>query len=186
MTKTLLEALRHYADFRGRTTRREFWVFVTLTQGIVLLLLLPAWFLLLELLRTVLESPRVLDILVAAIQYPQDAYDLLRDDLPAALLPYGEEFWHETLPASPTTLICTSLALLLTLFLILPTLSITVRRLRDSGHSAWWVLPPCLTLIPLPILADFALLGTIVTLAFCCQKSAAPSLPLDTPAPPAA
>lgn len=186
MTKILLEALRHYADFRGQTTRREFWIFVTLTQGIILLLLLPAFFLLLELLRTVLESPRVLDVLVAAIQYPQDAYDLLQDDLPAALLPYWEEFWNETLPASPVTLICTSSALLLTLLLILPTLSITVRRLRDSGHSAWWVLPPCLTLIPLPILADFALLGTIVTLVFCCQESAASPPPPSPPVPPEA
>lgn len=177
MLASLLHALRHYADFRGFTPRKLFWEFITLSQGAVILLLLPAWLLLLEFLRAVLESPRVLDVLVAMVSQPQDAPLLLREDLPDALRPYGEELLHETLPDSPFTLCCTALSLLLALFFLLPTLSITVRRLRDSGHSAWWVLPPCLAFIPLPLLADIALVGTIVTLIFCCQESAAPTLP---------
>lgn len=177
MFASLLHALRRYADFRGRTPRRPFWEFVTLSQGTVLFLLLPAWFLLLDVLRAALESPRVLDVIVAMVQSPQDAPLLLREDLPEALRPYGEELLHVTLPESPFTLCCTALSLLLALFFLLPTLSITVRRLRDGGHSAWWVLLPCLTFIPLPLLADLALAGSIVTLIFCCQDSVSPTLP---------
>lgn len=46
------------------------------------------------------------------------------------------------------------------LFLLLPSLGLTVRRLHDTGHSAWnllWVLLP--------------LIGTIILLVYFCSRS---------------
>ncbi|MFK3958575.1 DUF805 domain-containing protein [Guptibacillus hwajinpoensis] len=46
------------------------------------------------------------------------------------------------------------------LFIILPSLAVTVRRLHDTGRSGWWVL---IGLIPL--------IGSIVILVFTCLDS---------------
>ncbi|MDO6655237.1 DUF805 domain-containing protein [Anaerobacillus sp. 1_MG-2023] len=46
------------------------------------------------------------------------------------------------------------------LFIILPSLAVTVRRLHDTGRSGWWVL---IGLIPL--------IGSLVILVFTCLDS---------------
>ena len=51
-----------------------------------------------------------------------------------------------------------------TLALLLPNLAVLVRRLHDSGHSAWWLL---IALVPL--------VGAIVLLVFTIQGSAPPN-----------
>ena len=53
---------------------------------------------------------------------------------------------------------------LVALALLLPNLAVTVRRLHDSGHSAWWLL---IGLIPL--------IGGIVLLVFTLQGSDPPN-----------
>lgn len=52
------------------------------------------------------------------------------------------------------------LTVLYSLFVLLPSLAVTVRRLHDTGRSGWWVL---ISLIPL--------IGSIVLLVFTCQDS---------------
>ncbi len=55
-------------------------------------------------------------------------------------------------------------SMLLTIFvwlgLILPSLSVAIRRLHDTSRSGWWIL---ISMIPI--------LGFIVLLVFCLQKS---------------
>jgi uncharacterized membrane protein YhaH (DUF805 family) len=81
---------KHYADFKGRATRQEFWMFVLfhflfLTSIVILLsILLASGFL---------------------------------------------NVWNVGF-----------VFLLINIGLILPSISMTVRRLHDTGHSGWWVL----------------------------------------------
>jgi uncharacterized membrane protein YhaH (DUF805 family) len=49
---------------------------------------------------------------------------------------------------------------LYSLAILLPSLAVTVRRLHDTGRSAWWLL---IGLIPL--------IGAIILLVFACQDS---------------
>lgn len=80
------------------------------------------------------------------------------------------------------------LAALLLLATMIPALSVQVRRLRDSGHSGWWVLwsflahgvregwvlksHPGLTADRVALLLDLLVLGTsIVILVFSLQRS---------------
>lgn len=167
----LLLGFRKYADFSGRTTRRDFWQFVMLTHTLLFLLLLPAWLLLLQWFHDVMNDPRVLDVLVAMIQTPEEAYSLAQFELTDTLRSLWEPFVDEIAEQHLPTLICTIAALVWGGLILIPTLSMTARRLADAGHSRWWLLPPLLLLIPLPIIADAGLIGSIVTLIFCSQPS---------------
>lgn len=53
-----------------------------------------------------------------------------------------------------------TLALLYSLVVFLPALAVSVRRLHDTGRSAWWLL-----------LAFFPVVGWIVLLVFAVQPS---------------
>jgi uncharacterized membrane protein YhaH (DUF805 family) len=53
---------------------------------------------------------------------------------------------------------------LVSLALLLPDLSVLVRRLHDTGHSGWWIL---ISLVPL--------IGAIVLLVFTLQASEPPN-----------
>lgn len=55
--------------------------------------------------------------------------------------------------------VCTAI---LALALLIPSISVTVRRLHDTGRSGWWIL---IGFIPL--------VGALVLLAFMCQESEA-------------
>ncbi|EJL26873.1 DUF805 domain-containing protein [Brevibacillus sp. BC25] len=52
------------------------------------------------------------------------------------------------------------LGMIYSLAVLLPSLSVTARRLHDTGRSGWWIL---LTFIPL--------IGAIILLVFLCQDS---------------
>jgi len=54
------------------------------------------------------------------------------------------------------------LSLIYTIAMILPSLSVAVRRLHDTGRSGWWLL---IVLVPI--------IGAIVLLVFFCQNSEA-------------
>ena len=64
----LLQGFRQYADFSGRTSRRDFWQFVSITQLTFIILLLPAWLVFLEFFREIISNPRVLDLLFCGFQ----------------------------------------------------------------------------------------------------------------------
>lgn len=95
--KEFIDAFKHYADFSGRATRREFWMFILFYS--------------------------IINLIISLID-------------PTVL--YGI-FWIVT---------------------IIPSFSITVRRLRDAGFNVWWVL---LSLIPV--------LGVIILVFMCIKPS---------------
>ena len=63
MFRALLQGFRHYADFRGCSTRAEFFAFLTVTHLIVVLLLAPAIVELLLFWRFAVEDVRFYRIL---------------------------------------------------------------------------------------------------------------------------
>ena len=128
--------VHHYFDFRGKTTRKQFWMFILF--AIIFY---------------------VVGVLIFAI--------------------FG---------ATVDALI----ANVLILFLTIPTLAITSRRLHDTGHSFWWIFCPVCTTISgfLPIgwendlmlnnftfamfwgwFCLFMLVGNILLLVFLCSAS---------------
>ncbi len=170
--KAIINGFRQYAYFSGTTNRRDFWEFIILTHIITVLLLLPAWWLFLQLFSEIINDPRILDLLFATTQTtPDEAYNIICNELTTALADICIPFVQHAPTDYPLILICTAIALLWGLILIVPTLAIIARRLADAGHSRWWVLPPGALCIPLPIVADIALIGSIVTFILCCQAS---------------
>lgn len=163
----LLQGFRLYADFSGRTSRREFWQFVSITQLILILLLLPAWFVFLEFFNELISSPQVLDLMFALFQNP----DILHQELVEEIAAIGKPYVEELLTTYRMHLMCTGIAAVWGLIIVTPTLAITARRLKDAGHSRWWICPLVFLIIPLPFIADIAFICSIITLIYCCQGS---------------
>ncbi len=93
--------LRRYAEFSGRSRRKEYWMFVLLML--------------------------IVGIVVGMVEAALG--------LTGALGPYGP------------------LSLLIGLATLVPSISVSVRRLHDTGRSGWWLL-----LIFLPIIGSIMLL----------------------------
>ena len=179
--RALLLGFRQFADFSGRTPRKDFWQFVSITQLILVALLLPAWFVFLEFFNELLVNSRVLDILCSTPITP----DVVYHDLAAEVAYVWSYFAEDFSTTYRTTFICTIIAVAWGIIIALPTLAITARRLKDAGHSRWWICPFILLCIPLPIIADIAFICSIVTLVFCCQASKDDAAELLPPTPPA-
>lgn len=88
----------HYADFRGRARRREYWMFYLINMLVSLALYLP--------------------FAVQAASAPD----------PATVTPSG------------LALLSLVVAGLYSLFVLIPSLAVSVRRLHDTGRSGWWYL----------------------------------------------
>lgn len=161
----LLQGFRQYADFSGRTSRRDFWQFVSITQVILIILLLPAWFVFLEFFNELISNPQVLDLIFAIAQNPDIIHQELAEEIAALWEPYAEEL----LTTYRLHLICTCVAAVWGLIIATPTLAITARRLKDTGHSRWWIGPLVFLFLPLPFIADIAFICSIITLVYCCQ-----------------
>lgn len=172
----LLHGFRHYADFSGRDRRGQFWGFILLTQLIGFLLLLP--------------------IIIAAFHIVADLFDLAmaQNTHPSAapvtdeaLSTHAYELAISLLKSSAVIIISLILCSLWWLITLLPTAAATARRLRDSGHSPWWVLPPALTFTSIaaliPGLTSWSALLCLVTLVLCCLPTAPE--PKTEEAPPA-
>ena len=179
--KALLAGFRQYADFSGTTTCKEFWVFISITQVILVILLLPAWILFVQLFNELINNPRILDALFYIYHTADAAWDYVWQELTEAAAEVWGPFVDSLQHNHQFSLICTALAVLWGLILIIPTLAITARRLLDSGHSRWWLLPLMMMCIPLPGIADLGFIGSIITLIFCCQPSVSGK---DSPLPP--
>ncbi|MEG2377378.1 MAG: DUF805 domain-containing protein [Clostridia bacterium] len=116
-----LNALKNYANFKGRTRRREYWFFMLFNS-----LFFIAIFLFFLVITAILSS--------TAPQF-----------------------------ASSTFFLYTYFAVLGGYFLamIVPTVSITFRRMHDSGHSGWLVVIPYI-LFPLYIVLTLTKLPAAV------------------------
>lgn len=171
MIRNVLQAFRHYADFSGRTQRRAFWDFITTTHTLLILLLLPAFAAMLELLRTLTEDVAVLDAAVAIIRTPSEAQHLAQSRLLPAVedvaLPFVQDFATSHAFAAATL----ALAALWLAALIAPTAAATVRRLRDAGQSPLWVLALPMACIPEMICNAIGSTLCMVLFILCLQPT---------------
>ncbi len=165
MLKALSDGFRHYADFRGRTTRALFWNFIVATHLLIILLMLPAIVEFMKFWRFAMEDVRMLNAILAVYHSTTAA----ADTIVAVLAELAGEYFAAGLPKPAVYGAIASSVL--ALICLLPTLSITVRRLRDAGYSIWWILPPVLSFIPLPLLTSLAQILSLVTLVLCCMPT---------------
>jgi len=131
-----IETLKKYFVFRGRASRREFWVFVLIT---LLISIIPLLFLGLE--RRIGYDGPVLD--------PYSYYSInvaFSDNLESGLESLSKFRFFETWGSFLITMF-----LYVAICSIIPLLSCAVRRLHDVGRSGWNTLfvlfPPILGLI---------------------------------------
>ena len=163
-----LHGFRHYADFSGRDARGLYWEFIVGTHAVLVLLALPAYVALL------MALPDFLCELLSTFtpEEVEDVFFMLRnEEFSLFISSYFSEFLAGNLCATG----CLFAAGVWALIIMLPTVAATVRRLRDAGQSPWWVLPPCFSLVPL--LGSVASVLSVVTLVFCCFRSAPPPVP---------
>ncbi len=166
MCKALINGFRHYTDFRGCASRAEFWNFIIATHLLVLLCMLPAFVEFMKFYNFLLHDVRFIDELALVLGEPaafrQEAFGAVVKDLAEEYFAGGgESYWLE--------LGGMLLGTLLMLVVFVPTVSVTVRRLRDAGQSPWWVLAPIFSW--LPYVGTLAAVLSLVTLVFCCMGS---------------
>lgn len=163
MIKALKEGFLHYADFSGCATRAMFWNFVVGTHLLILLCLLPAMLEFFRFYDFLLHDTRFIDqILGDGMIAPDSIMSVVQElgqEYAAAHGPFYSELAGIVLGA------------VLALAVLLPTVSITVRRLRDAGCSVMWVWPPVISLLPIPYISTLAVLLSLVTLVMCCMPT---------------
>lgn len=115
--------LKKYADFRGVADRREYWYFVLFTILVSLVL---------STIDGILFPPSTvaMDAFLAAMEAQPDTLDTAL--LNAAI--------QESLNSTP-------ISNLASILVGIPLLAALVRRMRDAGYSAWWMLLSWLPLV---------------------------------------
>lgn len=160
MIKALTDGFRRYADFSGRTTRAYFWNFVVATHLLIILCALPAIVEFMKFWRFALEDVRLMDTILQANTSAET-----QEAMVTVLTELATEYFANGLPMVAIGGLV--LSGILAIVCLLPTISITVRRLRDAGVSPWWVLPPVCCVVPVPLLATLAQILCLVTLVLC-------------------
>lgn len=172
MIKALIDGFRRYVDFRGRTGRAGFWNFVIATHLVIILLMVPAYVEFLRFFRFALEDVRMQELMVQVAEQTAPA---------ESLLPMMNERVEEYLAHAGNLLlpmVGLLLSAVLALVCLVPTVAVTVRRLRDAGQSVWWVLAPIGSMLPVPFLSTCCIVLSLVVLVLCCMPTrVAPALP---------
>jgi len=114
----MLLPLKRYAQFSGRSRRMEYWMFVLLTALVGI-----AYYL----LALMLIGGSAVALATGGAAGDADGAGLSQ----ASGMALGGAM-----------MVFTLLYLLISLALILPSLSVAVRRLHDTDRSGWWVLAP--------------------------------------------
>ncbi|NJO14080.1 MAG: DUF805 domain-containing protein [Rhizobiales bacterium] len=129
---------KRYADFQGRSRRKEYWMFMLLNFGLILLLVIPA----------VLLAPST-----GSSELTSDANSF------AGAADYQTNFFE-----SPVALVLLGLYGIYALAAFIPSIAVTVRRLHDRDMSGWWYLGLAVAgILPLVgILASIALFVLMV------------------------
>jgi len=124
----------HYADFSGRTDRRAYWLYSLISSVIVILLELPALSQFMAVARQLAEggTPAAGGAVIGSadqVLAPSAVGNwlMMPTTLVSVLFPSGASGSWLLLPATVVSLL-----------LVIPSLSIMVRRLHDTGRSAWW------------------------------------------------
>ncbi len=179
MLHALIDGFRRYADFRGRTSRSGFWNFIVATHLLVLLCMLPALVEFLRFYRFILQDERLLEWVMSNMQPEASLATQLPDPtVPVTVVSELSEEYLVLHGPFYLELMFMVLGAVLAVVCLLPSLAVTVRRLRDAGQSVWWVLPPVVCLLPVPVLPCIAAVLCLVTLVLCCLPGRAPLPPL--------
>lgn len=181
MIQALREGFGRYADFSGRTMRRPFWYFITVTQLVLLIVGVP---LLLLLLRAILFFSDALGMtLVGALGRGVTPEMLVHEwvrpmDLLTDTWQYLGELWMEQ-PA--LYLVSAVLSAAIAVLICCPSLAMTARRLRDAGRSPWWTVAFVMACLPVPGIMELGCLLSLYTLRLCAlptkQETQRPVIP---------
>lgn len=134
MLEWMLMPIRRYADFKGRSRRKEFWLFQLLNFTVSVVLFGPFYY-------ALISSMMATGGMVEPGSY----------EAPAA----GTMQWAD----HPIAVGLAALGALWALFVFIPGLAVTVRRLHDRDMSGWWYLGMVLA-------SWIPLIGLIVGIAF--------------------
>lgn len=173
--KSLIHGFTHYVDFYGRDSRSTFWGFIVGTHLILILLFAPILYTLIDAFRLIIENPQIMDLLSSMEDKAATQEEIIE---------ITKQLFQDY-SVSPLVIICFYLCVMWGAGIILPTISATVRRLRDAGQSPYWAAAPAVNLMP--YLGGFlGLVAGIVILAMCCLPSVQQSAeqPGEADAPP--
>ncbi|MFA7296249.1 MAG: DUF805 domain-containing protein [Dehalococcoidia bacterium] len=132
----VVACFRKYATFSGRSTRLEYWSFFLFSQAVVFLIERAAWF-----------------AYVVGVPGATTAMTPL-------FMPQSSVFAYLGILTAPAAL----LVGLLSLLMLVPGYAVAVRRLHDSGRSAWWLIALSAGLLPvvvLPVASALAVAGFV-------------------------
>lgn len=115
MLEWMLMPIRRYAEFSGRSRRKEFWSFQLLNFIVSVVLLGPLYYAMIR------------SIMVAGDSIEPGAYE----GSAAGALQWGDH---------PIAVGLAALGLLWALFVFIPSIALVVRRLHDRDMSGWWYL----------------------------------------------
>ena len=128
---------KRFAQFSGRARRREFW-------GFVLYSLIFSY---------------LVQFVSSLFVFPIFLSDVFEDSLADAFVSGGVMGVYGAIFSNPGFLVSYGLVTLVSLFFLIPSLAVSVRRLHDIGKSGWFIL---LTLIPL--------VGSIIFIVYAAQE----------------
>lgn len=151
----------HYVTFTGRDSRPTYWGFIISTHLILILLLLPLFHTLITSMEEFLKQPEMVQLLLSAGNGNEAAMAELQEQANDFVI---------SIEYPALTSIATLAAFLWSVSIMLPTMSATVRRLRDAGQSPLWVIAPLLSCIPL--LGGLFGLLSLVTMILCLLPTA--------------
>ena len=115
------ECFKHYADFKGRARRREYWWFALINFIIAFVLLL------------VLMTSAVMPVIINDPEFLETA-----GSADFELVSGFESEIYDQMIHSPVFYIY----VVFELIMLVPGLSVMVRRLHDTGRSGWWAFMP--------------------------------------------
>lgn len=125
MLEWMLMPIRRYADFKGRSRRKEFWFFQLLNFAVSVVLLGPLYY-------AMISSMMATGGMVEPASYEASAAGAMQ--------------WAD----HPIAVGLAALGALWALFVFIPGIAVTVRRLHDRDMSGWWYLGMILaSIIPL-------------------------------------
>ncbi len=134
MLEWMLMPLKRYADFSGRSQRKEFWMFQLLNVIVTAVFLGPIY--------KVMIGDMMSQMAVG------------QDGTYSAAASTGFQFGNH-----PIALVFAAIGVIWALFVLIPGIAVTVRRLHDRDMSGWWYLG-------FVVLAMIPLIGLVASIAF--------------------
>lgn len=147
MLEWMLMPLKRYADFSGRSRRKEFWMYQLLNIVMLLVLLGPMYF-------------AMIGDMMGQIQVAPDG-TIAEPATP------GFDF-----AAHPIAMALGAIGILWALFVFIPSIAVAVRRFHDRDMSGWWYLGVVVLGI-IPLVGLFVQIGFLVLM--CLEGTRGPN-----------